>query len=118
METEFGLLTSVEVAHRAHSNAKNTSSLPGRWRKEGRIFGVRRGDGTLLYPAFQFDLAGQPLPVIARILSAFAGLIDGWSLALWFVGANGWLGVERPVDVLDDDDHVIHAAHELAAEIR
>ena len=117
LQDEFGLLTSAETARAAGARAKNTSSLASRWRKDRRVFAVPGSDGARLYPGFQFDYSGQPLPVIALIISAFGSALDGWSLALWFVGSNGWLGGERPVDVLDDDQ-VIVAAQQLAAEIR
>ena len=116
LDEEFGLLSSAEVAAAAGARAKNTSSLASRWRKEARIFAVPGGDGANLYPAFQFDASGQPVPVIAGIIEALR-VMDGWSLALWFIGANGWLGGERPADVLDDAQ-VLIAAQQLAAEIR
>lgn len=117
LEDEFGLLSSAEVAAATGARAKNTSSLASRWRKEARIFAVPGGDGAHLYPAFQFDGTGRPRPAVASIIEALAGLMDGWSLALWFIGSNGWLGGERPADVLDDAQ-VLVAAHQLAAEIR
>ena len=117
LEDEFGLLGSADVAKAARTRAKNTASLASRWRKDGRIFPVSGGDGPHLYPGFQFDESGQPLPIIAGVISVLGPLLDGWSLALWFVGSNGWLGGGRPVDVLPDDQ-VVDAAERLAAEIR
>ncbi|MGI8414647.1 MAG: hypothetical protein ACR2P2_00245 [Nakamurella sp.] len=116
-QDEFGLLSSADVANTSGARAKNTSALAGRWRRDRRIFGVPGSDGSQLYPGFQFNTSGQPRPVIARIIQALAPAMDGWSLALWFVAANGWLGNERPADYLDDDQ-VIIAAQQLAAEIQ
>jgi hypothetical protein len=48
----------------------------------------------------QFDEHGVPLPAIADVLAAFAYRTGAWELALWFTGANAWLGDRRPVEVL------------------
>lgn len=113
---EFGLLTSAQVATRAGSTATNTAALASRWRAEERVFGVEV-HGSLRYPGFQFDEQGQPVAVIARVLRAWPHA-PGWELALWFTGANAWLGDQRPVDVLtSDQDLVVDAAERLAREI-
>ncbi len=117
LQEEFGLLTSADVANSSGARAKNTSALAGRWRRDRRIFGVPGSDGSQLYPGFQFDTSGQPRPAIARIIEALAPAMDGWSLALWFVAANGWLGSQRPADYLHDDQ-VIIAAQQLVADIQ
>jgi len=36
-----------------------------------------------LFRGFQFDTGGQPVPVIADVLTALADRQDAWSLALW-----------------------------------
>jgi len=97
---EFGTLTSREVAEFAGSSAANRAALANRWKTEGRIFALETG-GQTRFPAFQFSADdGQPRPVIAEILKLLQPRLSGWQTALWFTGRNGWLGGERPVDLL------------------
>lgn len=108
---EFGALRSAEVAELAGSRAANRAALANRWRAENRVVAVPVGD-ELLYPGFQFTLEGRPRPAVGAalaILRSDAGLSD-WQAALWFVGANGWLGGRRPVDLLEDDPGAVEAA--------
>jgi hypothetical protein len=67
MLEEFGALTAADVADLAGSDAKNTSALAGRWRREGRLLAVEH-HGTVYYPGFQFDSSGKPRPEIAQVL--------------------------------------------------
>ena len=113
--TEFGLLTSVDVAARAGSRAKNKAALANRWKQEGKILSVNH-QGLLFFPAFQFDDDGQPLPVLVSILSSVGRQSEGWELALWFIAANGWLGGRRPVDLLRIEPEAVARAAEREAE--
>ena len=118
LEDEFGLLTSAEVARLSRSTAKNKAATAARWASARKIVAVPRGDGGNRFPGFQFGLGGQPKPVVAEVIAAFGGKLDAAALALWFVGANGWLNGDRPVDVMDDaPGEVVDAAAELAAEL-
>jgi hypothetical protein len=111
---EFGALTAAEVAELAGSEAKNTSALAGRWRREGRLMAVEH-HGTLYYPGFQFDGSGKPKPVVAEVIR-YLGAPDAtpWQQAIWFTSANGWLGGRRPVDLLDDEGNAVVAAAQEA----
>jgi len=113
--SEFGLLSSSDTASRAGSRAKNKAALANRWKQEGRIFSVSH-QGTAFYPAFQFNDEGQPLPVIASILSTVGRQSGGWELALWFIAGNGWLGGRRPVDLLRTEPEIVAQAAEREAE--
>jgi hypothetical protein len=115
---EFPGLTSSEVADAAHSRAANRASLANRWRDEGKVFAIRVGDQQL-YPAFQFDAHGRPLEVIARVLEHLGeSELDDWQTALWFTSPTGWLGGQRPVDLLSDQpDAVGEAASREAGEL-
>ncbi len=115
--TEFGALTAAQVAELAGSEAKNTSALAGRWRREGRLIAVEHR-GTLYYPGFQFDSSGKPKPVVADVLRCVGPpTVTPWQQALWFTSANGWLGGRRPVDLLDDQrEGVVAAAREALRE--
>lgn len=114
---EFGLLTSAQVAQRAGSVAANAAALASRWRREGQIFAVPI-DASVRYPGFQFDDNGRPLPVIEAVLLALHPALSSWDIALWFTSGNGWLGDERPVDVLTSDQKPVeNAARRLAEEL-
>lgn len=114
--TEFGALTSSQVADLVGSEAKNRSSLAHRWRKEGRLLGVQY-KGTVWYPGFQFH-DGDVLPVVVDVLAELGGAGAGeWEIALWFTAPSGWLADRRPVDLLLSDPlRVIEAARREVAE--
>ena len=109
----YEVLDAGQVHRLYGSKADNTAALAGRWRSAGKIFGVEHR-GRLLYPAFQFDAAGRPKPVVAEILQALGGR-GAWQVASWFTAPNGWLPDDRrPVDVMDaDPDAVAAAAREV-----
>lgn len=114
---EFGLRTSAQVAELAGSQARNRAALANRWTKEGRVFPVTHA-GARLWPGFQFDAEGQPLPVVAEILTAFGERAGGWEAALWFMAASGWLEGRRPVDLLrEDPEAVVTAARREVEEL-
>lgn len=115
---DFGLLSGAEVAKLAVSSSGNASAMASRWKAEGKVFTVGPA-GVQRFPGFQFSLdGGRPLPVIAQVLAVLGERLSGWELALWFTGSNGWLGGERPVDVLESDPElVVDAAGHLAAEL-
>jgi hypothetical protein len=72
------------------------------------VFGVQLS-GVTLYPAFQLDEDGEPLPVIAELLKlADERSIADWSVALWFVAPHGKKPTSRkPVDMLKDKDRLL-----------
>lgn len=114
---EFGAFTSTDIGEVAGSKATNRAALAHRWKSDGRIFSVVH-QGTTYFPGFQFTAEGQPLPVIAEILSILASVRPGWQLALWFTGSDGWLGGQRPVDLLlTSPDAVVEAARHEAEEL-
>jgi hypothetical protein len=115
--SEFGALTAAEVAELAGSEAKNTSALAGRWRREGRLVTVEH-HGRTYYPGFQFDAEAKPRAVVAEVLQHLnAPSMTAWQQALWFTTANGWLGGRRPVDLLDDEpEAVVTAARDALRE--
>lgn len=115
MLQEFGAVTSAELGELAGSRASNKAALAHRWKADGRIFAVTH-QGTTYFPGFQFAPNGQPLDVIAEVLTILEPILGGWELALWFGSANGWLGGKRPVDFLTDAPRVLDAARREAEE--
>jgi len=105
---QWPVLTAEDVAGRAGHESKNRSATASRWKRAGKIFGVRSG-GREVYPAFQFK-EGTPRPVLAPVLAALPEDFSGWQTAFWFVGPNGWLDGAAPVDRLDDEAALVDAA--------
>ncbi|MHB8293647.1 MAG: hypothetical protein ACYDH5_03285 [Acidimicrobiales bacterium] len=106
---EFGALTSAQVSDFAGSQAHNRKALAARWRAEGRVFAVTRS-GRAWYPGFQFGPDGQLRPVVGDVVRLLHPIMSDWEIALWFVGANGWLEGDRPVDRLDHDAEAVLGA--------
>ncbi|GAA1128164.1 hypothetical protein [Arthrobacter flavus] len=106
---EFGMLTGPEVDAKVGPNSPPAGCLAAK----RQILGVVTRAGRVLYPGFQFDPeSGRARPMIAVIASI--GLAGGWKdrhLLQWFCSPNGYLSGDRPVDVLDDPDRLIFAAH-------
>ncbi len=109
---ETPTLTAGEVRAVSGLNPRNKSEPASRWKREGRLFAVRRS-GIDLYPTFQFG-DGAPRPAIGQILAALPEGMTGWQIALWFASANGWLDGAAPQDRLSEPDSVIDAARRLA----
>jgi len=89
------------------------------WKRDGRIFSVVY-QGREYFPAYQFDDAHQPLPIIKDILKALGPETDPLVVAAWFHYPNGWITrpsadgkTEVPVapkDALEMPDLVVEAA--------
>ena len=109
---ETPLLTATEVRAASGLKPRNRSEPASRWKREGRLFAVRRS-GVDLYPSFQFA-DGAPLPVIKDVLAALPGHMTGWQIAMWFGSGNGWLDGAEPQERLPDPDAVVDAARKLA----
>jgi hypothetical protein len=110
---EFGALTGEQIAEE-RSRAANRHALAARWRKEGKMLGVSYR-GQTVYPGFQFDDDGRPLPAVAKVLAALPReVMSDWEVGYWWTAANGWLGGARPVDLLATaPDSVVEAARRL-----
>ena len=106
------LLTAQDIRDQSGLNPRNKSEPASRWKREGKIFAVRKG-AIDLYPAFQF-VDGSPRPVIKKILAEIGEDFTAWQIAFWFESGNGWLDDEEPQDCLDQVDDVVMAAKRLA----
>ena len=109
---ETPLLTGAEVRAASGLKPRNKSEPASRWKREGKLFAVRRS-GIDHYPAFQFA-DGSPRPVIKAILAALPKDMTGWQIAMWFASGNGWLDGAEPQECLSDPDAVVEAACSLA----
>jgi hypothetical protein len=111
---EFPALAAAELARLAGITWANPAAWPSRLAKEGKVFSVEYGRRQL-FPAFQFESDWQPREPVAKVLvQPENGGLRGWSIALWFTAANGWLEGARPVDRLDaQPEQVIAAAGEV-----
>ncbi len=109
---ETRLLTAVQVREQSGLEPRNKSEPASRWKREGKIFAVRKG-GVDFYPAFQFE-DGAPKPVIKKVLAELPDDLSSWQTAFWFDSGNGWLDGAEPQDCLDQPDNVIEAARMFA----
>jgi hypothetical protein len=86
-------------------------------RRGGELLGVRRADGQYVYPAWQFDRGGRPLPVLPRLIAAArAKGIDDERLAEIVQRRSGLTGRGRLVDALREgrEDDVIRTIEAAA----
>ncbi len=108
---ETPLLTARQVRGASGLRPRNKSEPASRWKREGKLFAVRRS-GIDFYPAFQF-VDGVPRPVIKEILAHLPKDLTGWQTAMWFASGNGWLDGAAPQECLSDSDSVVLAARKL-----
>lgn len=106
---EFGLLTSAEAADRVGSRATARRNAATAARTAGRLVALHRGN-RLMYPGFQFDARGIR-PVIADLRTvADEHDWDEASLIEWMVAPTTYLGGDRPVDVIEEEDELLEVA--------
>ena len=92
-------------------NASNVLDL----KRRAEVFSVE-WQGQELYPSYQFDALGQPLPFIKKIISALGADVDPWVIAAWFHFPNGWItdtsgAPVSPKDALGSSEiDLVHAA--------
>jgi hypothetical protein len=78
-----------------------------------KLLSLPTGDGSTVYPAWQFTAGGETTPHLQDVLNALArGTDDAWTWALWLtapdddyagLSAAGWLRAGRdPAPVLRD----------------
>jgi len=111
---EFPALPAREISRMAGISWTNPAEWTSRLKKEGKVFAVDHGRKQL-FPTFQFDSDWQPRASVAEVLNELSGAgLHGWSVALWWSAANGWLDGARPVDLLEQDpERVVASAAEV-----
>lgn len=90
---------------------KNKSEPASRWKRENRIFAIRK-NGVDYFPRFQF-VDGAPLPLIKKVLKQLPDDMTQWQIAFWFASGNGWLDGIAPQDALGDEEGVLLAAQRM-----
>jgi hypothetical protein len=103
-------LTADELAGRISASQAGCAGTMARWTGEGRLFALEIG-GRAVYPAYAFDAAGEPLPVIRRVVQNLSGH-DALGLACWFESPNAYLDGSRPREMLVTDAERVVAAAE------
>lgn len=80
------------------------------------LIGLRRDDGGLQFPEFQFGPGGTPREVVLRVNRELDVRDDPWGVADWWLGENAWLQAvpARLLGVVDDE--VLVATAVTAAE--
>ena len=109
---ETPLLTAAQVRDQSGLKPRNKSEPASRWKRERKIFAVRKG-GVDFYPAFQFE-DGAPMPVIKQVLTKLPKDMSVWQIAFWFDTGNGWLDGQAPQECLGKPEGVLHAAQQIA----
>lgn len=119
---ETASISREQIDSRHKTQGADITAVTSDWKRQGRIFSVNHG-GRELFPAYQFDGALQPRPIIKEILAQL-GDEDCWSVAAWFHFPNGWLSYRdtsgavvtvAPEDALDRADDVVEAARKNRA---
>ncbi|MBV8048130.1 MAG: hypothetical protein JO171_13300 [Paludibacterium sp.] len=112
-------LTASELSQVAGFSMKNPSAQPNKWKRARQIFAVKH-EGIDYFPGYALDDDNgyRPLPVIRDVLAKFGETKSDWLLAFWFSSTNGFLGGQRPKDLLKSaPEKVIAAAEDEAMGI-
>lgn len=80
---------------------------------KGDLLGLKIGDGSRIFPSFQFGPSGAPLPFLRRVLALLdPDVIDPWGSALWLNTVADTFGGTTAAQALRDGRHelVLQAA--------
>lgn len=81
------------------------------------LIGLKIGDGSLVFPSFQFGVSGAPLPNLRQVLALVdPDRIDPWGSALWLNTEADEFGGTTAAQALRDgrDEQVLAAARRAA----
>jgi hypothetical protein len=84
---------------------------------KGDLLGLKIGDGTRIFPSFQFGPSGAPLPHLRQVLALLdPDRIDPWGSALWLNTVADEFGGTTAARALRDGRHdpVLRAARRAA----
>ncbi|RYY04585.1 MAG: hypothetical protein EOO53_01880 [Gammaproteobacteria bacterium] len=103
-------LTPSELASLAGASTFAMKIQLSEWKSANQIFSVFN-DHIELFPAYIFHQNKlQPLAQLFPILTLFLNKKDDWGVAYWFAGANGFLGGERPQNIIRVDPYRVWLA--------
>jgi hypothetical protein len=77
-----------------------------------RVFSICTCEVGVGYPCFQFREDGEPVPGIARVLSAFPSGLGGWPMLSWFAARNWLLDGEIPAELVQTNSIAVMKAAE------
>lgn len=112
-------LTAAQLSEIAGFSGQNASAQPNKWKREGRIFAIRRS-GSDYYPGYALDPDSgyRPAKGLAPILALFDSELEEWDIAIWFASVNSFLGGKIPKDLLlGAPDRVLAAAQDEVAGV-
>jgi hypothetical protein len=91
-------LTAAQIANLADLGSANPIATVGRWKRQGRIFALRR-DGKDYYPRYALGSDFCPLPVVKEVMKVLTDY-DPELLASWFDSSSRFLGGRRPREIM------------------
>lgn len=92
-------LTATQLSDIINPALKNKHAKASRFLKDKRVFALLK-DGEYIYPRYQFDATGQPIPVVEQVLKVFDGYTS-FRIAAWFESTSSALNGKRPREVLE-----------------
>lgn len=94
-------LTAEQISKMAGFDVIDFSIQLGHWKSNRQIFAIEH-DGIEYFPEYSLNASDnfRPVSVLMKIISLFAESKDSWGLAYWFAGTNGYLGGQRPHELL------------------
>lgn len=113
-------LTASELSLLHACELESMANLLSAWESEMMLFSVQY-QSIGYYPCYAFDEGNGYVPAkeLKSVLQEFKGSRSGWHLAYWFASVNGYLGGQRPQDLLKIvPDKVLAAAKDDIVGIR
>ena len=101
-------VTASQLSDIINPALRNKHAKASSFLKDKRVFALLK-DGENIYPRYQFDATGQPIPVVAEILKVFDGY-TGFRVAAWFESTSSALNGKRPREVLETMSREVLAA--------
>ncbi|MBS0342137.1 MAG: hypothetical protein JSS56_16580 [Proteobacteria bacterium] len=106
-------LTAPQIGELAKLGTANPVGTVSRWKAQKRIFSIRRFEREY-YPRYGLGDDFHPLPALKEAIH----VLDGWGgerLAAWFESRSGFLGGQRPREILAlEPTKVLSAARDAA----
>ena len=104
-------VTPGQIAKMAGLSATNPSAQPNKWKRAGQIFAINHNNSDY-FPIFGLDPENgyRPIKAMRAVLEVFGESKSAWGLAYWFAGVNGFLGGQRPQDILSTNTARVVAA--------